>query len=123
MRFVSLLIPIMLILEHKKVPQNYYKHLIEKRRKEQGKLLVAISQLARVLLDRPASLSDIPAFEKALGVRMIVINGRLGNKFITSIDQCCRIYFYLVDDDHFHAVTNISGLLSANYFCQRCLKH
>jgi hypothetical protein len=39
---------------------------------------------AGVPLDRPASLNDVEAFEEVLGVRMMVVSARLGNKFITS---------------------------------------
>ena len=30
---------------------------------------------------------------------------------------------YLVDDDHFHTITGITGFFSTIYFCERCLKH
>ena len=30
---------------------------------------------------------------------------------------------YLVDDDRYHAITNITGFFSAHYFCENCLKH
>ncbi len=54
-----------LILEHKQVPESYYKHLTIKKRDEQRQLAVAISKLADVPLDRPASLEDLAAFEEA----------------------------------------------------------
>ena len=73
-------------------------------------------------MDRPGSLNDI---EKVLGVRVMVVSARLGNKFITSPSKDERpcIYMYLVDDDHYHAITSITGFFSCNYFCQKCLKH
>ena len=76
-------------------------------------------------MDRPASLNDIEAFEKVLGVRVMVVSARLGNKFITSpsMDERPCIYVYLVDDDHYHAITSITGFFSSVYFCQKCLKH
>jgi hypothetical protein len=58
--------------------------LRNKQRDEQRQLAVAISQLAGVPLDRPASLNDVEAFEEVLGVRVMVASARLGNKFITS---------------------------------------
>jgi hypothetical protein len=47
----------------------------------------------------------------------MVVSARLGNKFITSPSKDKRpcIYLYLVDDDHFHAITNITGFFSAIY--------
>ena len=72
-------------------------------------------------MGRPASLNDIEAFEKVLGVRVMVVNARLGNKFITSPSTDARpcIYVYLVDDDHYHVITSITGFFSCNYFCQK----
>ena len=35
-------------------------------------------------MDRPASLNDVQAFEEVLGVHVMVVSARLGNKFITS---------------------------------------
>ena len=103
-----------LILEHQKVPENYYKNVRAKRRKEQRELAVDIRQLTGVSLDRPASLSDIPVFEEVLGIRVMVISARLGNKFITSpsTDERPCIYIYLVDDDHFHAVNSLKGFFN-----------
>ena len=46
-----------------------------KREKNKKKLAEALSELAGVPLDRPASLNDIEAFEEALDIRvMVVIN-------------------------------------------------
>ena len=73
-----------LVLENKKVLESYFKHLRAKQRNEQGKLAIAICQMAGVPMDRPASLNDIEAFEKVLGVRVMVDSAQLGNKFITS---------------------------------------
>ena len=70
-----------LVLENKKVPESYSKHLVAKQRNEQGRLAKA---MAGVPMDRPASLNDIEAFEKLLGVRVMVVSARLGSKFITS---------------------------------------
>ncbi len=100
-------------------------HIRNKDRREQTDLAVALSRLAGVPLDRPASLNDIPAFEKILDIRVMVVSSRLGNKFVTSPDKDPRpcIYVYLVDDDHFHAITNITGFFSSRYFCHACLKH
>ena len=68
-----------LVLENKKVPESYFKQLRSKQRNEQGQLAKALSQMAGVPMDRPASLNDIEAFEKVLGVRVIVVSARLGN--------------------------------------------
>ena len=54
----------------------------------------------------------------------MVVSARLGNKFITSpsTEEKLCIYVYLVDDDHFHVITSITGFFSTIYFCERCLK-
>lgn len=54
----------------------------------------------------------------------MVVSARLGNKFITSASTGERpyIYIYLVDDDHFHAITRIRGFFSAISFCEKCFK-
>ena len=53
------------------------------------------------------------------------MSARLGNKFITSpsTDERPCIYIYLVDDCHFHTISNITGFFSSRYFCPTCLKH
>ena len=114
-----------LVLEHHKVPESYFKKLRAKQRDEQRQLAVAISQLAGVPMDRPASLNDIEAFEEVLGVRVMVVSARLGNKFITSpsSDEQSCIYVYLVDYEHYHSITSITGFFCCNYFCKSCLKH
>ena len=57
-----------LVLEHRKAPESYYINLRNKAKKEQKNLAVALSELAGVALDRPASLNDIEAFEEALDI-------------------------------------------------------
>ena len=93
--------------------------------KQQGQLAEALCQLAGVPTDRPASLNDIEAFEEVLGVRVMEVSARLGNKFITSpsTDERPCIYVYLVDDDHYHAITSITGFFCNAYFCKSYLKH
>ena len=100
-----------LVLEHRKVPESYYMNLRNKARKEQKNLAVALSRLAGVPLDRPASLNDVQAFEEALDIRVMVVSARLGNKFITSpcTDQRPCIYLYLVDDCHYHTISSVTG--------------
>ena len=114
-----------LVLEHRKVPESYYMNLRKKARKEQKNLAVALSRLAGVPLDRPASLNDVEAFEKVLDIRVMVVSARLGNRFITSpsTDQRPCIYLYLVDDCHYHTISSVTGFFSSIYFCSFCLKH
>ena len=114
-----------MVLENKKVSESYYRDLRNKNLKQQRQLAVAISQLAGVPQDRAASLNNVEAFEEVLGIRVMIVNARLGNKFITSpsTDERPCIYIYLVDDDHFHSITTITGFFCSNYFCARCLKH
>ena len=114
-----------LVLEHRKVPESYYKKVCDKTRKEQKNLADALSRLAGVPLDRPASLEDLKAFEEALDIRVMVVSARLGNKFITSpsTDQTQCVYLYLVDDCHYHTISSVKGLFSVKFFCTSCLKH
>ena len=113
-----------LTLEHRKVPESHYMNLRKTKSKDQKDLAVAISRLAGVPLDRPASLNDIEAFEEVLNSRVMVVSARLGNKFITSpsTDERPCVYIYLVDDCHFHTISYITGFFSSAYFCSRCLK-
>ena len=99
-----------LFLEHRKVPESYYRHVRTKTRKEQKNLAVALSRLAGVPLDRPASLNDVEVFEEALDIRVMVVSTRLGNKFITSAntDQRPCVYLYLVDDCHYHTISSVT---------------
>ena len=82
------------------MPLSCYDNITKSGRKERRDMAEAISRMAGVPLDRPASLGDIPAFEEVLGVRIMVVSARLGNKFITtpSTDERPCIYMYLVDD-------------------------
>ena len=110
-----------LILENQKMPESYCKKLCTIQRDVQQKLAEAISHLAGIPVDRPESLNDVEAFERALEVRMMVVSARLGNKVITSpsTDERPCIYMYLVDHDHFHAITSITRFFSAIYFCSK----
>ncbi|MET0103906.1 MAG: DNA polymerase, partial [Sedimenticola sp.] len=114
-----------LVLEHQKVPLTYYNDIVNKNLKQQGQLAATLCRMAGVPMDRAASLQDIEAFEELLGVRVMVVSAKLGKKFITnpSTDERSCIYVYLVDDDHFHAITSITGFFSAGYFCDKCLYH
>ena len=114
-----------LVLKHRKVLESYYMNLRNKARKEQKNLAVALSRLAGVPLDQPASLKDVEAFEEDLDIRVMVVSTRLGNKFITSpsTDQRPCVYLYLVDDCHYHTSSSVTGVFSAKFFCSSCLKH
>ena len=104
-----------LILEHRKVPENYLKNL---RNKSKKKLAQALCHVVGVSIEQPLSLNDVRVFEEFLGIRVMVVSAPLGNKFITvaSNDKRPCIYIYLVDDDHFHAITSITGFFSCSYF-------
>ena len=78
-------------------------------------------------MKRPASLSDVPAFEDVLDVNILVVSQRLGNQFlrVSNNETHKNIYLYLVEDEdtqHFHAIANIGGFFSSHYFCENCLK-
>ena len=114
-----------LTLEHRKVPESHYKHLRNKKSKEQKDLAVAISRLAGVPLERPASLNDIEVFEEVLNTQVMVVSAGLDKKFITSpsTDEGPCIYIYLVDNCHFHTISNITSFFLSIYLCSTCLKH
>ena len=113
-----------LILEHRKMPEGHYKNL-STRMKGANRLSQSLQSISRCPTRQMASLSDIPAFEDVLGVRVMVVSSRLGNKFITtaSMDEKPCIYIYLVDDMHFHSLVSITGFFSKDFFCSQCLKH
>ena len=114
-----------LVLEHRKVTESYYMHLRNKARKEQKNLAVALSLVAGVPLDRPASFNDLEAFQESLDIRVMVVSTRLGHKFITSAstDQRACVYLYLVEDCHYHTISSVTGFFFVRYFCSSCLKH
>ena len=79
---------------------------------------------AQIPTDRACTLSDIPSFERALDIQVVVYAAHLGNKVIyQGDDKQRRIYLYYQQDiEHFDSVTNIQGLLNVSYFCHKCLK-
>jgi hypothetical protein len=84
------------IFKHMQVPENKYKKISSKSRVAPQKIAVGIGQLVRVPLDRQTSLNDIEAFEEALGVRVMVVSAKLGNKFISSPRKTIdHVYTYI----------------------------
>ena len=75
-----------------------------------------------------ATLNDIPKFEEAMGLQILVISERHNNKFIytgTPVEGRKKAYLYLTEEKgipHFHAITKITGFFSRSYFCENCLK-
>ena len=114
-----------LILKHRKVPKSHYRNILMKPNYQQKELAIAISRLAGVSITRPSTLSDISAFEKVLNIRVMVISAKHGNNFVTphNINEQPCVYLYLVDDNHFHAISSVTGFFSSTYFCEKCLKH
>ena len=117
-----------LVFRHKKLPQWFYKNLIKSDRNEQHDFAQHLCRLAGVSLDQAASLNDLPKFEAILGVNVLVISARAGNKFIrraVNKNQRKNVYLYLVENNglgHFHAITKIAGFFSTSYFCELCLQ-
>ena len=105
------------ILQIRKVPQWYYKKMLDKSCKNQKDLAVALCNLAGVSPDEAASLADIQSSEEALNVGIAVISSRLGNKFMRVPDTNRPVkrpnqYLYLValpdqNMGHFHAITSM----------------
>ncbi len=111
-----------LALEHKKCPPTLYTNL-RKHHNQQTMFAHLLCDRAGVSKDRMASLTDIPKLEAVLGCQILVISTELGNKFITKgvKDDRKQLFVYLVNDNHFHAIPNISGFFTRSYFCHHCL--
>jgi hypothetical protein len=80
---------------------------------------------AKVPLDRPCSLVDIPAFEKVLDCHMWVVCSEMGNKFLYKGHEGLnkkRLFVYLVEGENelaqYHSIVKISGFFTQSYFCE-----
>lgn len=113
-----------LIMETCKMPKTHYKNLIRKNSNEQTKLAKELLNRAGLPCDRKLSINDLHALEQLLDCRIVVLSASLGNRICYKGQGTCppKIYLYLVDDDHFHAITSITGFFSTSYFCTHCLK-
>ena len=115
------------VLAVRKCSTGYYSELRKKTRSAQGKLASKLCELAQVSTDHPMSLADIPQFEQLLGIDVLVISARAGNKFIrvpTQKSTKPRVYIYHVEENdlgHFHGISKISGFFKQPYFCENCL--
>ena len=112
-----------------KLPKWYNKKVLDKSRKEQGRLAMSISKLADI--DGPASLLDIPKFEEALNINISVIGSRHGNRFVRvgKNNKLRNIYLYYIEPEsndndvgHFHCIASITRVLRVNNFCHSCKK-
>jgi hypothetical protein len=113
------------ILCEGKMSNSYYKYLFRTTIKNdrQTKLAALLCEKAGVNKDIMSSLNDIQHFEHILNRQILVIISSLNNKFIhTGTDNDVKLYLYFVGDNHFHAITSITGFFRRSYFCDLCLK-
>jgi hypothetical protein len=117
------------IFSQSKMSENYYKNLFRvnkassKKCDAQTKMATLLCQKAGVSCDMMASLNDIQHFENILNVQILVISGALNNNFIyTGTSNITKLYIYLIGDNHFHAISSITGFFRQSYFCDLCLK-
>ena len=116
------------VLKYRSYPLWYYKHMIDKRRKECTAFANRLCTLVGLDSSRAGNIQDIKHFEKLLNLQILVISAKMGNRFIRigeSITGRKRAYLYLVDTEespHFCTIVNICGFFSAGYFCETCLK-
>ena len=117
-----------LILEHRKVPHTFYKGMADSKKHGEGDLARAFYNMVHIPNDQECSLLDIPAFEEALDIRILVASARMGNKFIyvgEEVPQRKNVYLYLIETPeggHFNSILSITGFFGQSYFCPSCLK-
>ena len=111
------------ILEQGKVPVWYYSNLRNKSRANQTKLATLLCEKAGVSIHEMASLNEVHKFEEFLQAQILVISASHLNKFIyTGTANDVKLYLYLVDDCHFHAIASITSFFRTSYFCHSCLQ-
>ena len=95
--------------------------------KEQTVKAAAYQAMAGLTPDRPVKLEDIPKFERALDVTIVVISVPDGYRVIyQSETRYSRVAHMLYIEHegagHFHALTNIKGFFGYTHYCYTCLK-
>ena len=116
------------VLKHRTTPKWFYRHVLDKERKECFNFAKRLCELADVSTEKQCSINDIERFEKVLDLQILVISSKLGNKFIRIGENETgrkKAFLYLIDDSecgHFAAIVSITGFFSCSYFCKDCLK-
>lgn len=91
-------------------------------------MAMALCRAANLPTDRPLAITDIQPFEDLLGINILVLSAKLGDKFCRLANEPGRrnIYLYLTESDdgnvHFDGIGSINGFFSYGYFCDNCLK-
>lgn len=70
------------ILKHKVAPKWFYKHVLDKNRSDCFSAAKRLCELASVRTDKKCNITEISRFEDVLGIHILVISAKLGNKFI-----------------------------------------
>ena len=116
--------------------QNHPKYTeIMKGRKIQTNLAQELHTKANVPTDRPATLNDVPKFERAIKTQIIILSAVKGNRpsYVGTKGYKQVIYLYMSNPSdqernqgnsigHFDAVVNIKGLLGVQNWCSHCQK-
>ncbi|CAG2212305.1 unnamed protein product [Mytilus edulis] len=116
------------VLKHKCYPHWYYKHVVEKGRKECTVFARRLCELVGVSTEKMCNINEIQLFERLLNLQILVISSKLGNKFIRIGENepiRKKVFLYLVEQDefqHFTAIVSLTGFFTCNYFCSTCLK-
>ena len=82
--------------------------------------------MANIPLNKIGLLTDIPLYEKSLGIGITVVSARSGNKKVHNSNKSypTQIALYHVEDDsgngHFSVLTKINVLLGKSYYCNNC---
>ncbi|CAC5384136.1 unnamed protein product [Mytilus coruscus] len=104
------------VLKHRTrtAPQCFYKHVIDKGRKECFYFAKRLCEIADVSTEKQCSINDIERFEKVVDLLILVISSKLGNKFIRIGENETgrkKAFLYLIDDNecgHFAAIVRNS---------------
>ena len=113
----------------KNIHKRKWKHLIDKKRYEQRKAAVDLHRKADVPFphNMACTVEQIPAFEAAMNVQVVVFSAVMGNRVIYVGNEFTnkkrRIYLYHSDKNggHFDVITSVTGFLGREYFCEHCL--
>ena len=105
------------------MPRTHYIHVRTKGSKAQHELAEALCRLSKFPLNRKGCITDLSDFENVLGVKILVVDSSIGNRFrYVGRGGHQDVYLYMVNQDHFHVIVSVTGFFSRSYFCRSCLK-
>lgn len=88
----------------------------------QKTLALALHDIADTTHADGVDLSEIPKFEMAMQVKVMVYDARagFGYAFKSSADPNLPIFRLVMDGAHYHALTTLKGLKNMSYECDTC---